>query len=231
LNLDELLGSLLLESGSEKAYHYYTDFFGLINILRSGYIKSGSTYSNLDREDRDQICVLRPSGAKDIESIAGEENTKNLVALFVIQFDIVNDKIHNLKVKPINKPVLSFERDIERILMQYNLLNKKKEIINDVEKYRDLFTISDYKKLHNKIYNYVLNLTNKEGEERIFINKLKIDSAYIKIKLLKKCLEIYDLVSLKDKGMFRSVFFDSIEYFEDNEVYKKFDEIFSKGME
>ncbi len=223
MNFDELLGTLL-ESGSEKLFYHYTNMIGFLNILKSGYIKSGSTYSNLN-QNLDQISVIRPSGSKDIESITGP-NSKNLVARFEIQFDIVNDKIHNIKAKPINEPVLNFEKEIEEILNKYKLLDNKKDIINNVKKYKENFSNFDYKKLHNKIYNYLYNLINKEGEERIYIDKIKLDNKYIKIFLLDNCFSIYKNSNLKDQLMFESKFYDYIDYFVDNDVFKKFQQIF-----
>ena len=154
MDLNEFF-NLLLESGSPKTYDHYTTFYGLIEILRLGYIKEGKTFANLDSKNSKQISVLRPSGSKDITSIAGEENSKLIAAKIQIQFEIANDKIRNMKIEPINEPVISFDRDIDRILSQYKLLDRKKEIISNIEKHKEFFSDFDYKKLHNKIYNYL----------------------------------------------------------------------------
>lgn len=222
MNLDELLGSVVLESDPKKLFHYYAHIDALIDILRSGHIRSGSTYSNLDRKERDQISVIIPSGPKDLEFIVDEEGFKKIVACFDIQFDVVNDKIHKLKYSPINELALSFEKDIERILSEYKAIEKKDEIISHVEKYKSMFSPFDYRKLHNKIFNYLLNLNEKEEEERIFTGKIKIDPLYTKINLLPKCLEKYESSNIKNKRMFESMFLDNVDYFVDNDTLKKF---------
>lgn len=201
MEFEELLSSIILESGPEKTYHHYTDMSGLFGILKTGYIQSGYMFTTFNDNLKNQIAVVRPSGSKDLKSITGEENTKKLVAKFIIRFDVANDKIRSLVVKPINEPAITFERDIERILNQYKVIYLKKEIISNCEKYKSIFSESDYRKLHNKIYNYLLNLTGKEGEERLFSDRIKLDKSYIKIELLPEMIIQYNTLSDKLKSL------------------------------
>ena len=223
MKFEELLASIILESGPEKIYHHYTDIYGLLEILRSGYIQSGYMFTTFNDDLKNQIAVLRPSGSKDIESIAGEEDTKKIVAKFIIQFDVANDKIRSLVVKPINEPAITFERDIERILNQYKVIHLKKEIINDCEKYKSIFSEGDYRKLHNKIYNYLINLTEKEGEERLFCDRLKLDKTYIKIELLNAFNDKVKILNEKQKRSLDAYFFDYDSFFLKNSIYENYE--------
>ncbi len=215
----ELLASIILESGPEKIYHHYTDMSGLFGILKTGYIQSGYMFTTFNDNLKNQIAVIRPSGSKDLESIAGEEDSKKLVAKFIIQFDVANDKVKSLTVKPINEPAITFERDIERILNQYKVIHLKKEIINNCEKYKSIFSEGDYRKLHNKIYNYLLNLTNKEGEERLFVDKIKLNKSYIKIELLPEVINQYNTLSDKLKSLLDIRLSGYQEMFFKNDIY------------
>lgn len=212
MNLSELLDQLkyeeeifLVESGSPQKLRHYTNMMGLSAILKSGYIRRGIYYFG-----GRGISVARPT------THTLDFNDKTYCGYFEIDFDILNDKIRNIKKYPINELEIQYETFLQDIAKKYNMA---KESFHEIQNllFDKTFTPKEFQKMMAVEYGYnfiekdcerfisyyekmIRSLYYREGEERIKGNDIPIHSKYMKFYELDNFYDDFD--SLSEKGRY-----------------------------
>lgn len=188
----------LIESGSPQKLRHYTDMRGLFFILKEGYIKRQNYWYGKSNS----ICVVRPS------SHINDFNDKSYCGYFEIDFEILNDKIRNLKKIKINELEETYRSIIENIAKKYSI-NKEiylkackfiydaspdeNSLINWIKKQSGIVIAKqDANEFIRNYDNMIYSLYYREGEERIFGADIPINPSYMKLIKLENYDELYN---------------------------------------
>ena len=196
--MNSLVYRYLKESGPEKVIYRYVKENKLKEFLESSsfYFKK---YDLLT--EKPELCFTRNGQLVDIEKLR-EVSEHMGPFVFIVRFDLLNDLVRNLKIHSVSEYPAQVKRDfiemfgcsnkdfnnLEKYIIQNNLIPKRKEGFNVKFSPDDSKEISDYIQdtlgkpddfdfddlidfVEKDLAKYIHFIRNREQEERIVLNK------------------------------------------------------------